>query len=87
MAKAHHAGLAGALEDELDGERRFGIRALLWGLLAVLLINGAVGLVIAPRGRLFRILRFTFAEGRISEINVIGDRTTMADLDLAVLDH
>jgi RNA polymerase sigma factor (sigma-70 family) len=51
------------------------------------LINGAVGLVIAPRGRLFRILRFTFAEGRISEINVIGDRITMADLDLAVLDH
>jgi len=33
------------LEDELDGERRFGIRALLWGLLAVLLINGAVGAI------------------------------------------
>lgn len=51
------------------------------------LINGAVGLVIAPRGRLFRILRFTFAEGKISEIDVFGDRTTLADLDLAVLDH
>ena len=35
----------GVLEDELDGVRRFGIRALLWGLLAVLFINGAVGAI------------------------------------------
>ena len=51
------------------------------------LINGVVGLVIAPRGRLFRILRFTFAEGKISEIDVIGDRTTLADVDLTLIDQ
>ena len=51
------------------------------------LINGTVGLVIAPRGHLFRVLRFTFADERISEIDVIGDRTTLANLDLALLDH
>lgn len=50
------------------------------------LINGSVGLVIAPRGHLFRVMRFTFVEGRISEIDVIGDRTTLAELDLALLD-
>src|SRR3569833_2530475 len=33
-------------------------------------INGTVGLVIAPRGQLFRVLRFTFADERISEIEV-----------------
>ena len=32
-----------ALNDDLDGVRRLGIRTLLWGLLAVLFINGAVG--------------------------------------------
>ncbi len=31
------------LEDDLDGVRRLGIRTLLWGLLAVLFINGSVG--------------------------------------------
>lgn len=51
------------------------------------LINGTVGLVIAPRGHLFRVLRFTFADGRISEIEVIGDRTTLAELDLALIDQ
>ncbi|MCE0763597.1 hypothetical protein LWC35_11875 [Pseudonocardia kujensis] len=31
------------LDDDIDGARRLGIRTLLWGLLAVLFINGAVG--------------------------------------------
>jgi hypothetical protein len=31
------------LDDDLDGVRRLGIRTLLWGLLAVLFINGSVG--------------------------------------------
>lgn len=51
------------------------------------LINGSVGLVIAPRGHLFRVMRFTFADGKISEIDVIGDRTTLANLDLALMDQ
>jgi RNA polymerase sigma factor (sigma-70 family) len=51
------------------------------------LINGSVGLVIAPRGRLFRILRFTFEDERISAIEVIGDRTTLASLDLTLIEQ
>jgi RNA polymerase sigma-70 factor (ECF subfamily) len=51
------------------------------------LINGAVGLVIAPRGHLFRVLSFRFSEGKIAEIDVIGDQTTLAFLDLALLDQ
>lgn len=49
------------------------------------LIDGSVGLVIAPRGRLFRVVRFTFAHGRISQINVVGEHATLASLDLAIL--
>ncbi|MGH9467339.1 MAG: sigma-70 family RNA polymerase sigma factor [Terriglobales bacterium] len=37
------------------------------------LVDGKVGLVIAPRGRLTRVLRFTFAAGRIAALEVIGD--------------
>jgi hypothetical protein len=33
------------LEDDLDGVRRLGIRTLLWGLFAVLFINGSVGAI------------------------------------------
>ena len=37
------------------------------------LVNGAIGVVVAPRGRLVRALRFTIANGKITEIDVIGD--------------
>jgi hypothetical protein len=33
------------LDDDLDGVRRLGIRTLLWGLFAVLFINGSVGAI------------------------------------------
>lgn len=47
------------------------------------LIDGTVGVVIAPRGRLFRVLRFTFAGDRIVQVDVIGDPETLEKLDLA----
>ena len=49
------------------------------------LIDGAVGLVIAPQGRLFRALRFTLAEGKIAAVEVIGDPERLRHLDLAIL--
>jgi RNA polymerase sigma-70 factor (ECF subfamily) len=50
------------------------------------LINGAVGLVMAPRGRLFLVLAFTITDGRITEIDIIAEPDRLRDLDLAVLD-
>jgi hypothetical protein len=50
------------------------------------LIDGSVGLVIAPRGHLFRVLRFTFTEGRIAAFEVIGDPERLRQLKLAVLE-
>jgi len=49
------------------------------------LVNGAVGVVMAPRGRLFRVLRFTIAHGKIVEVDVVADPERLRDLDLAVL--
>jgi RNA polymerase sigma-70 factor (ECF subfamily) len=50
------------------------------------LVNGAVGLVMAPRGRLFLVLGFTIAGDKITEIDVIADPDRLRQLDLAVLD-
>jgi RNA polymerase sigma factor (sigma-70 family) len=49
------------------------------------LVDGDVGIILAPRGRLFRVLRFTLRNGRVAEVDVIGDRDRLRGLDLAVL--
>jgi RNA polymerase sigma-70 factor (ECF subfamily) len=50
------------------------------------LVNGAVGVVMAPRGRLFRALRFTIANGKITEIEVIGNPARLDQLELSLVD-
>jgi RNA polymerase sigma-70 factor (ECF subfamily) len=50
------------------------------------LVNGAIGLVVAPRGRLSRALTFTIASGKITEIDVIGDPARLGELDVAIGD-
>jgi RNA polymerase sigma-70 factor (ECF subfamily) len=49
------------------------------------LVDGAVGLVVAPRGRLLVVLAFTFADGKIVAIDVVADPERLRALDLAVL--
>jgi RNA polymerase sigma-70 factor (ECF subfamily) len=48
------------------------------------LVDGSPGLVWAPRGKLQRVLRFTFAQDKIMEMDIIGDATRLRDLDLAL---
>jgi len=50
------------------------------------LINGTVGLVWAPGGRLTRVLTFTIADGKIVSVDVIADQERLHQLDLGVLD-
>ena len=49
------------------------------------LVNGAMGLVVAPRGRLFRVLTLTFVEGKIASIDVIGDPQSLRELELSAM--
>jgi RNA polymerase sigma-70 factor, ECF subfamily len=49
------------------------------------LVNGSVGLVWAPRGRLLRVLMFSFQAGRIARAEIIADPARLGELDLAVL--
>ncbi|HEX9343781.1 MAG TPA: sigma-70 family RNA polymerase sigma factor [Actinomycetota bacterium] len=50
------------------------------------LVHGAVGVVVAPRGRLFVVLGLTVRRGRITAIDVIADPERLRQLDLAVFD-
>jgi RNA polymerase sigma factor (sigma-70 family) len=52
----------------------------------IALVNGAPGLIMAPRGRLVVALAFTFSGDKISQIDVIGEPDQLAALDLALLD-
>jgi hypothetical protein len=50
-------------------------------------VNGAVGVVLAPQGRLSRALRFTIRDGKIVEVDVVADPARLRELDIAALDH
>ncbi|MDQ3250207.1 MAG: sigma-70 family RNA polymerase sigma factor [Chloroflexota bacterium] len=49
------------------------------------LVNGTVGVVVAPRGRLLMVLGFTITHSKIVTIDVIADPARLRQLDLAVL--
>jgi RNA polymerase sigma-70 factor, ECF subfamily len=49
------------------------------------LVDGALGFVVAPAGRLLLAMNLTIADGRITAIDVIANREHLARLDLAVL--
>ncbi len=50
------------------------------------LVNGAAGVVVAPRGRPFSVMGFTVRKGKIIEIDGLADPERLRQLDLAVLD-
>jgi RNA polymerase sigma factor (sigma-70 family) len=50
------------------------------------LVNGAAGVVVAPRGRPFSVMGFTVRGGKIVEIDILADPARLRRLDLAVLD-
>jgi RNA polymerase sigma factor (sigma-70 family) len=54
--------------------------------MAPAVIDGSVGLVMAPKGRLFRVLLFTFEGGRIARAEVISDRARLDALDIAAIE-
>ena len=75
---------------EIRGAAVWAKQAIAFGQLARLarlaLVNGAVGIVMAPRGRLFRVVRLTIANGKITQIEVIGDKARLGALDLSIVD-
>jgi RNA polymerase sigma-70 factor, ECF subfamily len=49
------------------------------------LIEGSVGVIVAPFGRLSRVLIFTFAGGKVTRVDVIGDAARLRELEIVAL--
>ena len=81
------AVIAGA-STEVRGAREVARRAVEGGARAArpALVDGAAGVVVAPRGRLLMVLRFRVRDGKIVEIDAIADPARLRQLDLTVLD-
>jgi len=80
----------GAAPTEIRCAAAWAKGAVAYGHLAQLttpaLVDGAIGVVVAPQGRLVRALRFTIANGKITEIEVIGDPARLGALDVSIVD-
>jgi RNA polymerase sigma factor (sigma-70 family) len=50
------------------------------------LVNGAAGMVVAPKGRPYAVMGCTVRGGRIVEIDILADPDRIAELDLTMLD-
>ena len=55
------------------------------GSVEVVLIDGSVGLILAPRGKLLRALTFTIADAKITRVEAIGDPARLRELEITVL--
>ena len=84
------ADMPGAPPSEIRGAAVWAKGAVSYGHLARLttpaLVNGTVGVVVAPHGRLVRALRFTIADGKITEIEIIGNPARLGELEVSIVD-
>jgi RNA polymerase sigma factor (sigma-70 family) len=73
---------------EVRGAAVWAKQAVAFGHMARLvrpaLVNGAIGVVMAPQGRLSRALTFKIANDKITEIEVIGDPARLRELDVSI---
>ncbi|MBF9067001.1 sigma factor [Streptacidiphilus fuscans] len=75
---------ARGVRDVADGILAFGRRAR---HAAPALVDGAVGAIVAPRGRLAMVITFTIVGDRIAAYDVVADPARLRRLTLAVLDE
>ncbi len=85
----HGEGAARGVPLEIRGARNWAKGAVQFarsaGSARVALLDGAVGLVLVPRGRLFRAVTFEIAGGKIRRAEVIADPARLAALEIAFL--
>ena len=87
---------------EDDGSRRPGLSLVVHGARAAaeravtfahlsrhvrpVLVNGATGVLVVPRDRVFAVIGFTVTDGKIVEIDVLADPLRLKGLELSGLD-
>jgi RNA polymerase sigma factor (sigma-70 family) len=84
------ADMAAGAPTEIRGAAVWAKGAVAYGHMARLtqpaLVNGAFGVVVAPRGRLTRALTFKIANGKITEIEVIGNPVRLDEIEVSIVD-
>ena len=83
------AGRPGA-PTEIRGARKWAQGAVTYSrgarFVELALVNGSVGLVFAPRGRLLRALTFRIEGGKIAEVEIIAKPERLNQLELSVVE-
>ncbi len=76
---------------EIRGARNWAQGAMAFAHLAQFaqpaVVNGSVGIVFAPRGKLSRVLNLTISNKSIVNVEIIADPARLRDIDLAVLEN
>jgi RNA polymerase sigma-70 factor (ECF subfamily) len=84
------ADMAAGAPTEIRGAAAWAKGAVAYGHLARLtrpaLVNGSIGVVVAPRGKLVRALRFTIVDDKIAAIEIIGNPARLEELEIAIVD-
>jgi RNA polymerase sigma-70 factor (ECF subfamily) len=83
-AAAVRAGGSSEVHGAASVAKQFSGRAR-WGAQPAL-VDGTVGIVVAPRGRLFLVLRITVTGGKIVAIEAVADPAQLRQVEVAVLD-
>ena len=90
VVRVDRAAAATGRPVEVRGARTWANSAVTFAHMALkmemALVNGSVGLVLAPGGRVARALHVTVAHGTVTEVEVIADPARLHALELAVLD-
>jgi RNA polymerase sigma factor (sigma-70 family) len=88
VLRSDRAALPAGVPREVHGAPAVTRRALVGRARAArpALVDGAVGVVVAPRGRLLMVLDFKIRDGKIVEIDAVADPERLNQLDLSLLD-
>jgi RNA polymerase sigma factor (sigma-70 family) len=80
--------LRAGLSREVRGARAVAEQTLTFSRLSPFvrpaLVNGAAGVVVAPRGRPFSVMGFTIRGGKIVEVDILADPARLSRLDVSV---
>ncbi|HET9765243.1 MAG TPA: hypothetical protein VFS60_00265 [Thermoanaerobaculia bacterium] len=84
------ADMAAGAPTEIRGAAAWAKGAVAYGQLAQLtrpaLVNGAIGLVMAPQGRVVRALTFEIVDSKIAAIEVIGNPARLGELEVSFVE-
>ena len=89
LVRIDPAAAAPGAPAEVRGAREWARQAIAFSRLAqhvqLALVNGTVGLVVAPRGHLKRALNFTITDGKIVQFEVITDPARLGQFKVEIL--